>query len=711
MVVVFVAACQPEPDATIVVDNFNDATDIDPGNGSCAAADGSCTLRAAVMEANASAGTDQIVLPPGTYTLDLVGAGDDTGATGDLDLIGSTYIEAASGTATIDATGLGDRILDIRGGIWHHLDGLRLINGSVTGDGGAIRAGAGIVIANVEITGNSATGAGGGMANSGALVFLEQSSVWNNTAATGGGAHTTSAFLAENTTFSANTGGAVHAASGYSRLWFSTVTDNNDGGVNGPGATHLMASVIADQASGADCSGPTTSADHNVDSDNTCGLSQPNDSAGAAVDLGALSSPGPALFPGHPPIGSPLVDSVPVGVLACGGPVVADQHERVRPAGSACDVGALESVQLVQTDFCSFDDIVHDAVFANGGYYVGGAFTQVADGSGTNVARPGLARCTPQGQVDTGFDVGLSTEVNALTAAGPWLYVGGSFDVTVSGTRYRGIARIDLATGSLDTSWNPNVNGSVRDIAVDAGGVFVGGNMTHVNGDPIARITKLDAATGARVPSFGVTVNHTNSWENVLTLHVHSSGDLFLGGTFDSVNGAARASAARVHPTTGALAAFDPDLTDTNPNDPKVQVEAIVEHQGQIYLCGDWWETEGVGSQTDQRNVGRFDPVSGSADMGWLPSISRGLQACAIDATGMNLVVTGDHTKVNGQTVGAVQGLALTTGTVDPSWLPDPATTVGVKAIVVTPDAIVLGGDITAASGTAVGNATRYALG
>ena len=48
--------------AEFVVDSTADAIDIDPGDGVCATAEAECTLRAAVMEANALAGADVIDL-------------------------------------------------------------------------------------------------------------------------------------------------------------------------------------------------------------------------------------------------------------------------------------------------------------------------------------------------------------------------------------------------------------------------------------------------------------------------------------------------------------------------------------------------------------------------------------------------------------------------------------------------------------------------
>jgi hypothetical protein len=59
--------------ADFIVDDPADAVDATPGDGICATATPSCTLRAAVMEANALAGADTITLPAGLYTLSITG--------------------------------------------------------------------------------------------------------------------------------------------------------------------------------------------------------------------------------------------------------------------------------------------------------------------------------------------------------------------------------------------------------------------------------------------------------------------------------------------------------------------------------------------------------------------------------------------------------------------------------------------------------------
>jgi len=81
------AAAAPVPAATFMVNSTSDAVDALPGDGLCRIAGAtSCTLRAAVQEANSNFTADDIVLPAGTYRLSLTGAGESAGATGDLNV-------------------------------------------------------------------------------------------------------------------------------------------------------------------------------------------------------------------------------------------------------------------------------------------------------------------------------------------------------------------------------------------------------------------------------------------------------------------------------------------------------------------------------------------------------------------------------------------------------------------------------------------------
>src|SRR6185503_4157155 len=90
--------------ATFVVNDIDDVPDATPGDALCetAAGNGTCTLRAAVMEANALPGADVVTLPAGTYALtrQLEWMDPDTQADGDLDVTGSLDLVGAGATTT-----------------------------------------------------------------------------------------------------------------------------------------------------------------------------------------------------------------------------------------------------------------------------------------------------------------------------------------------------------------------------------------------------------------------------------------------------------------------------------------------------------------------------------------------------------------------------------------------------------------------------------
>jgi CSLREA domain-containing protein len=76
------------------VDSLLDGVDAAPGDGICRTAQGECTLRAAVQEANALAGADEISIGEGWHLLSIPGSDDDASA-GDLDITDDLTIRGA----------------------------------------------------------------------------------------------------------------------------------------------------------------------------------------------------------------------------------------------------------------------------------------------------------------------------------------------------------------------------------------------------------------------------------------------------------------------------------------------------------------------------------------------------------------------------------------------------------------------------------------
>ena len=134
-----------------------------------------CTLRAAIVAASTDAPVggcaagepdlDRIVLGPGTYQLELSGAGEDMGITGDLDVRAPLQIIGAGPDLSIlqwNGTP-DDRLLDVIAGGSLVLSGITLRHGSAAGQGGLIRVAGTATLHNCKLIDGQAE-VGGGVA-------------------------------------------------------------------------------------------------------------------------------------------------------------------------------------------------------------------------------------------------------------------------------------------------------------------------------------------------------------------------------------------------------------------------------------------------------------------------------------------------------------------------------------------------------------------
>ncbi len=230
---------------TFFVDSTADSADAVPGDGVCATGGGACTLRAAIMEANALAGDDVIEVPVGVYMLSLAGDGEDAAMTGDLDITETLRIEGAGQDDTI-INGIGaDRVFHIMGATVALFD-LTVRGGARPGDnGGGIRDNgpASLTMTRVRVTDNSAKD-GGGVYKTGGALTLEDCLFDENIASLSAGGAYHVAVAGENlevtrTTFDHNTcaddaGGLFYSGTGDTTLggcsFLSNQSADNIGG-------------------------------------------------------------------------------------------------------------------------------------------------------------------------------------------------------------------------------------------------------------------------------------------------------------------------------------------------------------------------------------------------------------------------------------------------------------------------------------------------
>jgi CSLREA domain-containing protein len=197
--------------ATFTVNTTDDTVDVYPGDGVAADADGYCSLRAAIMEANALAGRDTIVLPEGIFTLTIEGTQEDKCLSGDLDIKSNMVIQGAGWDLTVIDGNQIDRVFQIQGNMDVAISDLTIRNGK-TPDGGSPPSltvggsGGGILnrfttlnIENCKILTNRTGkggenymgygppgGYGGGIYNKEGTISLKNSSIGNNITGRGG---------------------------------------------------------------------------------------------------------------------------------------------------------------------------------------------------------------------------------------------------------------------------------------------------------------------------------------------------------------------------------------------------------------------------------------------------------------------------------------------------------------------------------------------
>jgi uncharacterized delta-60 repeat protein len=318
----------------------------------------------------------------------------------------------------------------------------------------------------------------------------------------------------------------------------------------------------------------------------------------------------------------------------------------------------------------------------DGKILIGGDFTTLAPNGGAAVTRNRIARLNPDGTLDVAFNPNANGSVLsiALQADGRIL-VGGSFNgpTGIGGQTRNRIARLVATTGAPD-SFNPNANGDVFAIAVQtdgqilAGGQFFGPNS--IGGQLRNRIARLDATTGA-ADSFDPNAN-----SDVRAIVIQADGRILAGGLFNganSIGGQPRNRLARLDPATGAADSFDP-------NGSNFVVSLAVQADGKILASGGFTS---IGGQ--MRNyIARLDATTGAADS-FNPNANLVVQAIAVQADGKILAVGffSGANSIGGATRNYIARLDPATGLADSF---NPNANITLRSVAVQADGKILAG-------------------
>jgi uncharacterized delta-60 repeat protein len=295
------------------------------------------------------------------------------------------------------------------------------------------------------------------------------------------------------------------------------------------------------------------------------------------------------------------------------------------------------------------------ALQSDGKIVVGGDFTSLQPAGATATARGRLARLNADGSLDTTFNPNVSGTLQpqvyaVLVQADGKIVAGGTFttvqpNATGAVTARNYLARFN-ANGTLDTAYNPNPNGIVLALATHLSSkIVVGGGFTtfQENGKPNATTRNRIA----RLNTDGTVDSEFNPNANngVTCIAVQRDGKVVFGGYFTTIQPIGNDSTAN----TQHVARLNPDGTidsefsiNTNGN-----VYALaVQPDGSLLLGGSFSTVWSRGSITSTRNnVARFAPGSDALlDAGFDPGLNAEVDAFAFQLDG-KVVIGGKFTR------------------------------------------------------------------
>jgi uncharacterized delta-60 repeat protein len=320
-------------------------------------------------------------------------------------------------------------------------------------------------------------------------------------------------------------------------------------------------------------------------------------------------------------------------------------------------------------------------------------------------------------RVDPNFNLAVESEtggaINAIADLGNGkVLVAGDF-IRVNGNgAIRRLARFDVATGTLDNDFAPQINGPVNAIAIQPDGkIVIGGSFTQVGTTPRNNVARL-TAEGDPDLLFNIG-SGANSTVNAVALQtVGSETKILVAGGFSQFNGTGtgRNRLVRLNADGSVDGTFNASVTSSSS-----LLALCVQPDGKVLVGGSF---TGIGGATVS-NFSRLN-ANGTIDTDFNHTGSTpnaGVTGGAINAIALDTTVTPHRILIGGTTTSSYNGASSTclqrltsSGAVDPFTGAGSGSQYGpnntVRSIVLdnaSPRRILLGGNFTGYGATTAG--------
>ena len=268
----------------------------------------------------------------------------------------------------------------------------------------------------------------------------------------------------------------------------------------------------------------------------------------------------------------------------------------------------------------------------------GGTFTNVGGVERRNLAAIDLTT----GQAATAFNPPMNGQFSALASVSSvaltddgLVWAGGEF-VTEAPNERIGLAAFDAVSGAI-ASFDRDPNGSGVSALVASGStVFAGGSFTSVGGVPRRNLAAVRNVPGED----GTVLSFEPDVDGPVRALALAGSTLFLGGQFQNINGALAAlikprnNLAAVDTTTGLGLPWDPNADG--------RVNALAVAGDTVFAGGDFATVNGSAAR---QRLAAFDNQNGTA-RAWAPSADGSVRALAIH--GPTVFAGGEFASVNG---------------------------------------------------------------